>query len=109
MALKEITAELLQKLATTAGFALSPEHATDMAANFNGLLTIEQRLAVLEEAVAAEQERHHTKLGDFAAERQALQSQCSHPVTKYVPDPSGNNDTYYYCQTCGKNFKNKPN
>ncbi len=35
-----------------------------------------------------------------------LQSSCSHAKTKYCPDPSGNNDSCYVCQICGKEAKN---
>lgn len=31
----------------------------------------------------------------------SLQSICEHKETKYVPDASGNNDSYYYCLNCG--------
>lgn len=108
MALKEVTTTLLQKLAASAGFTLSIKEATEMANHFNGLLTIQQRLAELDTAEEQELTRHHTKIGDIAAARHALQAQCSHPETKYVPDASGNNDSYYYCEICSKNFKNKP-
>ena len=31
-----------------------------------------------------------------------IQSKCKHQLTKYVPDASGNNDSYTYCEICGK-------
>ena len=31
----------------------------------------------------------------------SLQNLCEHKETKYVPDASGNNDSYYYCLVCG--------
>jgi hypothetical protein len=33
--------------------------------------------------------------------KRTLQKMCSHTETKYVPDASGNNDSYYYCLNCG--------
>lgn len=34
---------------------------------------------------------------------------CHHPRShvRYTPDPSGNNDTLYECQVCGKELKGK--
>lgn len=34
-----------------------------------------------------------------------LRKQCTHPKTTYHPDPSGNNDSCYRCDTCGKEAK----
>ena len=34
-----------------------------------------------------------------------LRSQCLHGSVKYVPDASGNNDSYYYCTDCGEEKK----
>ncbi len=31
-----------------------------------------------------------------------LQKQCSHIREHYYPDPSGNNDSCYVCDVCGK-------
>lgn len=30
-----------------------------------------------------------------------LRSKCDHSLVKYVPDASGNNDSFEYCLTCG--------
>lgn len=31
-----------------------------------------------------------------------LQKQCKHPNETYHPDPSGNSDSYYECDLCGR-------
>ena len=32
----------------------------------------------------------------------AAQERCPHVEVEYIPDPSGNNDSYHRCLTCGK-------
>ena len=34
-----------------------------------------------------------------------LRKMCSHEDKTYNPDPSGNNDSYYHCNVCGKESK----
>lgn len=34
-----------------------------------------------------------------------IRAQCPHDSTEYVPDASGNNDSYHYCLVCGQERK----
>jgi hypothetical protein len=36
-----------------------------------------------------------------------IQLKCKHKKETYIPDASGNNDSYYECQTCGLIYKNE--
>jgi hypothetical protein len=38
----------------------------------------------------------------YAKRMVKLQEDCLHPETRFVPDPSGNNDSYRYCLDCDK-------
>lgn len=51
-----------------------------------------------------EDERHRKAILKIQNERRAIQTECSHKNTIYHPDPSGNNDSYHECTTCGKEF-----
>ena len=33
---------------------------------------------------------------------------CTHRDATYVPDPSGNNDSFWHCQTCDMYFRRDP-
>jgi hypothetical protein len=33
-----------------------------------------------------------------------LMKECTHPTWTYYPDPSGNNDSSYTCNDCGKDL-----
>jgi len=37
-----------------------------------------------------------------------IRKECTHTSTKYVPDQSGNNDSYSYCESCGLEAKRFP-
>jgi len=41
----------------------------------------------------------------FALEEKEVKDRCPHNFV-YEPDPSGNNDSGYYCSTCDKWVKN---
>lgn len=53
--------------------------------------------------LAVEQERaRHARVMKRLDQRLALcQASCPHKVCGFVPDPSGNNDSYYECDHCG--------
>ncbi len=36
---------------------------------------------------------------------QKLRDKCDHPETTFHSDPSGNNDSYFSCDVCGKEAK----
>lgn len=61
-----------------------------------------QPLTAAEYRLAVERERaRHTRAMKRLDERLAeCQRTCPHTVTSFVPDPSGNRDSYYECVHC---------
>ena len=59
----------------------------------------QQEYRALEEK---ERRRHAQAMKRLDERRQLFQSTCPHKDTGFVPDPSGNNDSYYECNVCGK-------
>ena len=59
----------------------------------------QQEYRALEEK---ERRRHRQAIKRLDERRQLFQSTCPHKHTGFVPDPSGNNDSYYECNVCGK-------
>lgn len=39
---------------------------------------------------------------EHSCELNDIQYSCEHPIKRYVPDASGNNDSHYYCAVCRK-------
>lgn len=54
----------------------------------------------LYDAREAEENRHEEELERIANELKSIRSRCSHPLTDYFPDASGNNDSMTKCQIC---------
>ncbi len=57
------------------------------------------RIAYIE--MDAESQRHEKVIKEIKTKIVALQKNCPHWSKSYHPDPSGNNDSYYECDTCG--------
>lgn len=49
-----------------------------------------------------ENRRHESQTSLFRLMRKTISKCCSHSSLVYVPDPSGNNDSYHRCDICGK-------
>lgn len=45
------------------------------------------------------EKQYHKKLKALSEKRVLIQKQCKHKW-KYLPDPSGNNDSEYVCEIC---------
>lgn len=68
-------------------------------------MSIEQKIAELK-AKKLEQEKivqEFVKVStdNYVSERLKLIQACNHTDVSYIPDPSGNNDSYYECNLCG--------
>jgi len=59
-------------------------------------------IKTLEEAQYVENKRHEAELQRIDLALQSAQARCTHPLTDYYPDASGNNDSRTDCQVCGK-------
>lgn len=53
-------------------------------------------------ALNDENRRHEAKIKELDARVTELRKKCKHWERTYHPDPSGNSDSYYECQVCGK-------
>ena len=52
-------------------------------------------------ALEKENSRHDRVLGRLRDRLHAYQRDCPHSRTRFVPDASGNNDSYHECLDCG--------
>lgn len=52
--------------------------------------------------IEAECKKHETTIKEIKLKITTLQKKCAHWSKTYHPDPSGNNDSYYECESCGK-------
>lgn len=66
----------------------------------------EQRYAI-HEAIAAHRKSFESKCAEEHAKLADLQRACPHTNQGYEPDPSGNNDSSWYCPDCGKESRRK--
>ena len=48
------------------------------------------------------EQEYKNKKAEIKKEEYLFQDKCEHEVTKYYPDPSGNNDSHTDCLICGK-------
>ena len=46
--------------------------------------------------------RHENEIAALQIKIREIQQTCPHPHQTYYPDASGNNDSSYYCDDCGK-------
>lgn len=67
--------------------------------------SIKEQLFALYEEQELMEKRHKSECEEMRARIRQLQNICPHENTKYVPDPSGNNDSYYVCLDCHKEKK----
>ena len=44
---------------------------------------------------------HKARLNGLDEQLDAVRERCPHLETRYFPDASGNNDSYYECKWCG--------
>lgn len=58
-------------------------------------------IKIIDSMVRTEKERHKKALEKLDKDRRDIQAMCAHLKWRYVPDASGNNDDWDYCETCG--------
>lgn len=66
--------------------------------------TVKRLIGRLECSQRLEDTRHAEHVADLKKQIKDLQQRCSHANRSYVPDPSGNSDSYYECVDCGINM-----
>jgi hypothetical protein len=66
-------------------------------------MTNEQTKELVEEILIQtdeEYELYKKRVGKLTDILRKIQNSCLHEETHYVPDASGNNDSYMYCEFC---------
>jgi len=63
-----------------------------------------QRIRPMIKAVHTEIWELEQRIAEKRKEIRKLQNECPHPHTYYVPDASGNNDSYDVCKDCEKSL-----
>jgi hypothetical protein len=61
-------------------------------------------IASIKKEKQMEMERHEKAMKDLDAKIKGVQGICRHLARTYYPDPSGNNDSYYECDHCGRSL-----
>lgn len=59
------------------------------------------------EAIEAHRKSFESKCAEEHTRLAELQRECPHTNQEYHPDPSGNNDSSYYCPDCGKEHRRR--
>jgi len=62
-------------------------------------------VAELEQIRDTEKQEFREKMLDIDKRLTDIRNKCPHPLTKYYPDASGNNDSTTECLICGKTAK----
>jgi rubrerythrin len=79
-----------------------------MAEDFVQMLEFKLDIEHLEEIRSDMESRHQRELSELNAKLSVIKKKCPCKVTKYYPDPSGNNDSCYACIVCGREHKSRP-
>lgn len=70
---------------------------------------VKEKIAGLRLRLHREQERHEKAVKKLKAAIFDIQENgCSHETCSFNPDPSGNNDSYYECDVCGRESRRRP-
>jgi hypothetical protein len=65
-------------------------------------LSITDNVKIINLQIREEDIRHEAAMKVLKEKLKDIRSKCGHWSRTYHPDPSGNNDSYYSCDTCGK-------
>ncbi len=72
-------------------------------------IQVKEKLTKLRLKLHKERERHDKAVKKLQAAVFDLQENgCPHETWSFNPDPSGNNDSYYECDTCGRERHRRP-
>jgi hypothetical protein len=55
--------------------------------------------------IEKEEQSHRERIKSYKYLISLIRKNCNHTKTKYVPDASGNNDSFHYCLICGEERK----
>lgn len=63
--------------------------------------TVIEAMRKIRELDTAETKRHKEAVWQLKNDARHIQALCPHPKWIHVPDASGNNGSWDYCETCG--------
>lgn len=70
---------------------------------------VRQKIQDFRRKLQAERVRHENAVKKLQAAIFAVQeNECVHGSWTFYPDPSGNNDSFHECDTCGRERHRKP-
>ncbi len=65
-------------------------------------LDIAQKINAVEHNLLALQKKFNAEKDMLRNDQREAWKLCDHPIKTYHPDASGNNDSWYECEVCGK-------
>jgi hypothetical protein len=65
---------------------------------------IQSGIRVVNKTLQDVQNNYEKTVKDLKTNIKNYQNKCKHWTRTYNPDPSGNNDSFYECNICGKEF-----
>ena len=69
------------------------------------MASIPEAIRKLELAMMEEVKKYSVTMSGIRKQIEELRNKCSHGNTTYIADPSGNSDSYYVCDDCGKEIE----
>lgn len=85
-----------------AGLRDSIELSDYIPERFDEIKSLRTKLRRIEVKIREESDQHKQALENFLKEKVVVQSECSHILTTFYPDASGNNDYSTVCDICDK-------
>lgn len=70
------------------------------------IVRIELEVSIVNQNIRDNEQRYMENKKIYERQLAEIRNRCPHFQTKHNPDPSGNNDYTYRCNTCGKEAKN---
>lgn len=76
----------------------------EMADAINAAIRAQSAMVNLNIAARATENEYRKAMDAINGEIKSVKDKCPHLTRTYHPDPSGNNDSYHECDSCGKTF-----
>ena len=96
-----ITKELIKQIVDEyKGFDLAEHLSTQLKL----MEDIRKGIKIIHQDMDRENLRHEAAIRAYKEKLKAYREQCNHWTRTYYADPSGNNDSFYECDICGKEF-----
>ena len=93
----ETIKQLLDNGMTSAELEKALRHDSDLRCRFNLIATDREKI----------EEKYKADLEELSHRLKKIRDECPHHEVTYHPDPSGNNDSSYDCDLCGKSARRR--